>query len=463
LSNVADFLNAVRKVSDNLYNLLIFDWNGATYLPWILGIAGYGFVAYLVFTTIRAKRPQLKQEVAVGLAVVPAIVLFGVNLIALPFGEHPADVWKPALERVHTRLERAAAAEGGFRGDPTDPKSERQAWTTAQVFVALMMPSAVNGRASLKSEAEIVRHLDYLESLRRADQGGWGYFPNRTWAVTEVDAWVTLAQVYALRSPLVTSDDVKTMLRSRILLNLKDIAARQTEPGGGSRAAACAVPGESAAPGAPTQTSDLTRTYSTVMAVWALAEARGVPSLKDEIVRDYDGALTHGITWLFANEIKEVGWTPNPGRKDKRESFPGLSAQTLFVLDRVAQLDPGLIQQRGAYRDAKRRFLGLKALKTASIADNSRIPDSDLYLLPTAQVLEGSTFLWFPWSVATLTNLANDKELSSDDRRTATKLRTHLLSLRDEELENLDQALTYELAETLIGVQFALRQTEPSA
>lgn len=467
LSNVADFLDAVRKVSNNLYNLLIFDWNGATYLPWILGIAGYALVAYLGYSTIRARRPHLRREAVLTAAAIPAIVLFGVNVFALPFGKHPSDVWKPALERLQSRLERAVATEGGFRTDPTDPKSERQAWTTAQVLVGLLMSPGGGERPALKSEAELVKHLDYLESMRRDDQGGWPYFPNRSWAVTEIGAWATMANVYALRSPLVTSDAVRSSLQDRIVRDLKDIVARQTAPGGGwkpiddqkfaARVAACAVPGAIHAPGMPTQTPDLTRTYSTVMAVWALAEARAIPALRDEISRNYDGVLTQGITWLFANEFKEVGWTPNPSRRDTRESFAGLTAQTLFVLDRVARLDPGMIQQREAHKAAKQRFLRLKSLLADSISDNSRIPDSDLYLFPTDQVLEGSTFLWFPWSLATLTNLATDKEVSNDDRRLATRLRARLLALHGEELHYLEQAFTYELAETMIGVEFALR------
>jgi hypothetical protein len=198
LSNVADFLDAVRRVSDTLYNLLIFDWNGATYLPWVLGIVGYTFCAYLIYSTIRAKRPAVSRHAAVVAALVPAILLFGVNVVALPFGEHPIDVWRPAVERIESRLDRAEAAEGGFRTDPTSARSDRQAWTTAQVLVGTLMPGAGVDQQFFESEADLVRHLDYLESTRKDDQGGWGYFPNRAWAVTEIGAWVTVANVQAL-------------------------------------------------------------------------------------------------------------------------------------------------------------------------------------------------------------------------------------------------------------------------
>ena len=65
--------------------------------------------------------------------------------------------------------------------------------------------------------------------MRRDDEGGWGYFPNRRWAVTEIGAWVTLANAYALRSPLVVSDNVKATLRSRIMRDLKDLAERHNQ------------------------------------------------------------------------------------------------------------------------------------------------------------------------------------------------------------------------------------------
>jgi len=463
IANIADLLAAVRKLSDNLYNLLIFDWRGATYLPWALGIIGYGLLAYAVYATVRVKRPNLKREAAVVMTLIPVITLFAVNVFAVGFGKHPDDVWKPVMERASTRLRSAADPTGGFRIDATNRTAPRQAWTTAQGLVASLMAQPGLKEPPLKSESELATHLNYLESARSETQGGWAYFPNTGWAVTEVNAWVTVANVYALRSPLVKSESLKTMLLERIVRDLQDISVRQTATGGWkpiddqkylARGPVCAVADENLT-GIPAPSSDLTRTYSTIMALWAFTEARSLPSFPADASAKYDASIRDGVTWLLNNYFDNVGWVANPSRKDTRESFPGLTAQALFVLDRVNRVAPHLILQKLKLRQAKHEFLQMKGLKSESISANSRVPDFDIYLFPTNQATEGSTFLWFPWSLATLSDLQNDQELSADDTKVALNLRNHLLTFAEQEEEYLEQALPYELSETLIGLNVA--------
>jgi hypothetical protein len=71
-------------------------------------------------------------------------------------------------------------------------------------------------------------------------------------------------------------------------------------------------------------------------------------------------------------------------------------------------------------------------------------------------VLEGSTFLWFPWTLATLSDLTLDQDLSPDDRKAADGFRDEFLSRHEEISEGLGVALTYALAENLICVDHAL-------
>jgi hypothetical protein len=90
------------------------------------------------------------------------------------------------------------------------------------------------------------------------------------------------------------------------------------------------------------------------------------------------------------------------------------------------------------------------------------VPDPDVHLRPTSRVLEGSTFLWFPWTVATLSDFTVDQDLTADLRKAADGLRDELLSRHEEIVQGLDVALTYALSENLIGVAHALDVLAPS-
>jgi hypothetical protein len=80
-----------------------------------------------------------------------------------------------------------------------------------------------------------------------------------------------------------------------------------------------------------------------------------------------------------------------------------------------------------------------------------------VHLRPTDRVLEGSTFLWFPWTVATLSDFTVDESLSTEDREAADRLRDEMLSKHDEVSEGLGTALSYQLSENLIGIGHALQ------
>jgi hypothetical protein len=67
---------------------------------------------------------------------------------------------------------------------------------------------------------------------------------------------------------------------------------------------------------------------------------------------------------------------------------------------------------------------------------------------------EGSTFLWFPWTLLELSQLSQDKSLSEEERKAATQLRLEILNANSERLENYVETanLTYVLAENLFCV-----------
>jgi hypothetical protein len=126
------------------------------------------------------------------------------------------------------------------------------------------------------------------------------------------------------------------------------------------------------------------------------------------------------------------------------------------VLARADKVDRSFVNSRSAYKEAKDAFLLSLQVPTCVSKLDTRVPDVDVHLRPTDRVLEGSTFLWFPWTVATLSDFTVDQSLTADARHAADLLRDEMLSKHDEVTEGLGTALTYELAESTIGINHAL-------
>jgi hypothetical protein len=143
-------------------------------------------------------------------------------------------------------------------------------------------------------------------------------------------------------------------------------------------------------------------------------------------------------------------------RENVRETFPGLTAQVLVVLARADHADQTFVNSRVEYNDAKAAFLACFQTPTCASRLDTRVPDVDVHLRPTDRVLEGSTFLWFPWTLATLSDLTVDQDVSAEARKTADRFRDELLSRHEEITEGLGVALTYALGEYLVCVDHAM-------
>ena len=67
---------------------------------------------------------------------------------------------------------------------------------------------------------------------------------------------------------------------------------------------------------------------------------------------------------------------------------------------------------------------------------------------------EGSTFLWFPWTLLELTHLSADDSLSAAERQVAAQLRREILNANFDPLENYVESanLSYIFAENLFCV-----------
>ena len=433
LGNLANILESVKKLSGDGYAMIVFFWHGSRAIPIGFAVVGYALVGILAFRWLETR--VRSKPLAMGAAFAPAFLLFAANLLAVPVTRTPTSVWDKDLNQVRNRLLSANSGQG-FRWDPGNPKSEVDAWGTAQSLVALLSDPTT----AAQRRADIRGALTHLQQIRLED--GWGYFPDNNWSVTEITSWITIASIHALHAGIWDESEREQRIID-IDNNLTVLRSRQDDSGGWRP---IREPGDA-----------LTRTYSTTMALWALVEARAEPLLSASIGDRYDESIRRGVNWLLVHRNADPpGWVPNPTRGNVHETFPGLTAQALFVLARADKVNSSFINSRSAYKDAKQAFL--KSLQVPSCVSklDTRTPDVDVHLRPTDRVLEGSTFLWFPWTVATLSDFTVDQSLSAEDQKTADQLRDEMLSKHDEVAEGLGTALSYELSENLIGIRHAL-------
>jgi hypothetical protein len=343
----------------------------------------------------------------------------------------------------------AQASNGGIKESPSAPELKTQTWTTAQCLVGILSsPLDLN-----KYMPNIKAAFNYIERMRQpAPANGWNLFDNSNkYTVTEINSWVILAYIKSLESPTRIWNNLEQQeILDRIESDLAEIVTRQDSTGGWR-------PIKDNGPG-------FSRTYSTAMALWSLIEASRSSVVHQRIGNRYVNSIREGINWLIKSHITGLGWVPNPNRTKQVERFDGLTAQTLFVLSRAETLnDFKYVNNDQSYIDAQREFARNEQLSNRSInKDDSRVPDADTRFHETEFQAEGSTFLWFPWTLAELTHISNDKTLSSDDREAATQLRARILNANANKLQNYVESidLMYLLGENLCGVSFYLDQVK---
>ena len=404
------------------------------------------------------KRGTRTTAIAIGAVVIVAVIagVVVMRLRARPSAKplRPETEFKALLlKKTDTWITdafTAQAANGGMRSVISDPSPVTQVWTTAQVLVGVLSTDRATQK-KLDSEAPKIKNaFDYINKLRRATPSeGWNFYGNSIpFTVTEINGWVTLAYIKSLDSETrIWSDAERQEVLNRISRDLAEIASRQDATGGWR-------PIKEGGP-------DFTRTYPTVIAMWSLVAARTSPTVRDRIGTQYDERIRGGIGWLLQTYKEGQGWVQNPNRRGQKDHFDGLTAHTLFVLSLVEQLpEYAYVKSDQTYRTAKRDFLNNKQLAQLSIEkDNSHIPDSDISFAPTEFMAEGSTFLWFPWTLLELTQLSQDQSLSENERHAATQLRREILNANAERLESYVEAgnLTYALAENLFCVNLYLK------
>jgi class 3 adenylate cyclase len=404
----------------------------------------------------RKKRTVAPWIIAAALAVIiipTAIVLF----LQKPGGQ-TANPAKPESE-FRSLLQKQAggwvdtvfaaqASDGGIKMSASSAEATTQVWQTAQCLVG-----ALSSQRNLDNYVPRLKSaFKYLEGLHRTEPAeGWNLYGNANkFTITEIGSWVALANLKSLDSKTkIWTDTEREAVISHVMRDLEETVRRQDASGGWRP-----INDENA---------DFTRTYPTIMALWSLIEARTSPSLSPRVGAKYDENMRRGITWLLRSYKEGQGWVPNPNRVGQKGRFEALTAHALFVLSRAETVDAlGYIKSDQIYGVARRDFIKNKQFAEWSIEENnSHMPDADLRFVNTEFLAEGSTFLWFPWTLLELTQLSSDQTLSAAERKAATQLRLDMLNKNADKLENYVESanLMYVLGENLFCVSSYLDRT----
>jgi hypothetical protein len=321
----------------------------------------------------------------------------------------------------------------GIKGLPHQPDGVPQVWKTAQFLVAVLRSAERD-----HFREEIRGALDYIESLRTPRDNGWTLFGRRDATVTEISSWAALTTIESLNPTAVwTRKEIEKVVAARVVRSLDHLAKRQLTDGG-------------FCPTREVQKAN-TRTYSTAMALWALARGTEVKALA--LGKKYKETMSHAASWLLNNYVDNRGWVPNPNRNGQTQRYFGLHAQVLFILLEAEPLCELLSSDRTFHR-IKEEFLGLDDFRTRRYEENSSLSGADQPLAGTDYRLEGSLYLWCPWALGALNLLAGDARLSSEYRERALRLKRQVLSKLAPAIDDRDEV--WELSECLLGLACGL-------
>ena len=457
LGYIATLLGQIFEVKRYLFEALGPDRLLSIHFGMAFGVAALFIIGYLILAVWVYRRYFLqlqprKRRLFGGAVTVGGLLFAGCSIYAvLP---PPPDV-RELLDRESSLWEKEllglGVRGGGIRASRADHSDEPQVWSTAQSLTGIMFN---HWRPLSETDAKRIRdHLDYIDRVRiPKDEEGWGYMSDLDWGVTEIAGWVTLAYLASTQPNLVNlvwgRDSEKAFQRLEQYLKL--LQGRQLTNGAW-------------APISQKDNLRFARTYSTTIAVWALIEAKKHPEMGKRIGSAYDEAVEGGIRWLLARYNDQVkSWVPNPERPKQTESFPGLTAQVLYVLERARPEFDFLLQANSSYQRALRAYMSsiagadaASSLASRAATSNDRTPDSDVYLRPSKVILEGSTFLWFPWSLALCAQLSS-KAMADP----STKRACNLLLGRINDLISFahNDAVTYIMSESLFAIQLQVDQ-----
>lgn len=460
LGTISQVLGNIHDIRDKLFEL--FGIHNLQVLHYTMGVivvvlflAGYLCLWLWLYKRYVSKWNR-GHRWGSALAVLGALVMASFSIYAAlppppnirPVMKDVSATWKSELLALRTK-------DGGLRTSRADAAADRQVWSTAQSVAAMLAyPQSIT-----PAEGKSIRDLlDFFEdkTVRLANGEGWGYMEWVDWGVTEIAAWVALAYAYSLQpevSPSIWGPEREVGL-ARLSSAIDLLLSRQIQNG-------------SWAPIAQNDNPTYARTYSTVVSLWALLEARRVlgPGPADR-----DLAIQNSMRWLLTTYHTEVqSWVPNPYRAQQSEAFPGLTAQVLFVLERARPDFAFILNGDGTYERARRDFVTLGKGKSAGhdprsrpVSSNDRTHDSDRYLRRSKFMVEGSTFLWFPWSLAYCSQTRRSPAMAKGDLE---DMERHCATLEGRINELVQFAkrdpFAYVMAESLMSVNLFLANPGP--
>lgn len=366
--------------------------------------------------------------------------------------KHSARCHIEVREKVIPQLAERLIAEwspesGGVLAIVGKPDSS-QSWTTAQALCALLThPNTLlevetrgGSLPDRQGSIDVDRAFGYL------CEAGWGLMEG-TSQVTEIGAWTILALVHYTRFLSRSGvDDIRNTTACAVINErLATLLERQSSNGG-------------FVPFGSVRDSN-SRTYSSAMAVWAATEVVRDQLAGKELGTKLLDSASHAAQWLVSVRKGPDGWYPNPNRPYRpQDRFPGLSAQVLLALMSFSDLEESELTLDGKLAA---EFLEDRVLQEQSIHTNASLQNRDQHVEGSQDILEGSSFLWFPWSLAVTSKIAGKAEHPEKMRQRALWIQDDLIArVLEEYNEDVGDGGTFELAEYLLGFAIHLESND---
>lgn len=469
--NIAAIVGKIPAINDWLYKhfgirLLDFLYSNMLILVSALFLIGYAIVFYWLYQKVVLPNTGPKRILFAIAATIIVSATFALNLVLLPSQPNVADLMRRDIDKWVDHIFISQVESGGIRVHASDPSFPTQVWTTAQCLKAVLtIPKGIEDHIdSIKSAFHYMESARWPHETRLPQQRdfdacsvqddatkrfepeeGWGYFEEREQAITEIAGWVSLAHIASIESEIpIWNQTERQQILGYVERDLAQIAERWDSSSGGWKPIRAFVPRGSRG------CQPYTRTYATVISLWAFIEARDSQAVSERIKDTYDKRIEAGILWLLKTYRTDLqSWVPNPNRELQAERFLGLTAQTLFVLSRAEEKFSFFVND-DKYRRAKKDFLANADLGTRNVLLNDRLHDADQYFRPTKYHAESSTFLWFPWSYVELMHLSRDEAQTKAERKVAANLSKDMLTSNAEVLDKfIESDFMYVLAENL--------------
>jgi hypothetical protein len=114
------------------------------------------------------------------------------------------------------------------------------------------------------------------------------------------------------------------------------------------------------------------------------------------------------------------------------------------------------LQADSRYLNSRTLFLGnLNA--DAGVSENQRLHDSEQFMPKLSFQLEGSNFLWYPWTLAAYVQMLADPVVAISERQQAGRCMVNLGLKADEAQAHIEREYLYVWSENLFAASLVLR------